>query len=109
MSESDDLKRQIAEATASLGGKVKTLEKHWKEDLLSPTFQIEKRPLAAVGIALGAGIVVGHQLSAEKLEPFALAFLATLAGELGKKYFPDATPQITKIQEALLARAAPKA
>jgi hypothetical protein len=87
VTEVESIKQDIEATKAALASKIDALETQAR-DLVSPVHYVEEYPLLSMGVALGAGLVVGSQIKDAKklLQPVAMGIFSLLVGELEKKY-----------------------
>jgi hypothetical protein len=90
MNETDQLKKELADKTAALNQKFDLLQETARE-ILDPAAHIEKHPLVSVGVSIGAGLLVGSQLSKSRklLEPLAVSLFTSLMNAAIRKYTQD--------------------
>jgi ElaB/YqjD/DUF883 family membrane-anchored ribosome-binding protein len=89
VTEVETIKKEIEDTKALLAQKLETIE-HQARDLVSPAHYIAEYPYLSMGVALGAGLIVGTQVKDTKklLRPVALTLFNLLVSELEKKYVP---------------------
>jgi hypothetical protein len=115
MNEIDQLKMEIEKTSGELSSKLGRLSENVSEirESFTPTGQIKKHPLLAVGLSVGAGVVVGKVVAGSGparghsvLKPL-VGFAALMAaGRIGKKEFPEARPHIETIEAVVATKLA---
>ncbi len=92
MTETELIKQEIETTKAGISAKVETLQSQARE-LASPIHYVEEYPYLSMGLALGAGLVVGANLEQSKkmLQPVAMGILSLLLSEFEKKYVSSAS------------------
>jgi len=93
VTEVEAIKKEIEATKASLAAKIDILESQ-AHDLVSPLHYVEEYPLLSMGLALGAGLVVGSQIKDGKkfFKPVAMGIFSLLVTELEKKYLRPELP-----------------